>query len=263
MRNIKLTIEYDGTPFNGWQRQRPAPPGGGQRGQPSIQGEVERAAQEVTGERVTVIGAGRTDAGVHALGQVANFRTTTRLDATRIPPALNAHLPSTIAVLAAEEVDPSFHARYSATGRTYRYAVLNRPAPSAILRHHAYHVPHLLDLDAMAAALPSLRGTHAFTAFRGVGSRERTTLCTVRTAEVARSVDMVIFTFEADRFLRHMVRMMVGTLVRVGTGKLAQEAVRELLAGEDNQKTGPTVPPHGLFLVKVTYGEQGSGNRER
>lgn len=245
MRNIKLTVEYEGTPFSGWQRLK---------GRPSVQGELEKAIQRVTGRRSDVTGAGRTDAGVHALGQVANFKTESRLALDRIPSALNAHLPETIRVVSAEDVDEQFHARYSATGRTYRYAVLNRPAPSAILRHHAYHVPVPLDLDVMTAALPVLRGTHPFTAFHGVGSGERTTICTVRTANVARSVDMVIFTFEADRFLRHMVRMIVGTLLRVGKGKLSPHAVGEILRGEDSRQAGPRAPAHGLYLVKVSYG---------
>jgi tRNA pseudouridine38-40 synthase len=150
-------------------------------------------------------------------------------------------------------VDDAFHARYSATGRTYRYAILNRAAPSAILRFHACHVPEPLDLDAISGALPALRGTHPFTAFRGVGSAERTTVCNLRRADVAHSADMVIFTFEADRFLRHMVRLIVGTLLLIGHGKLAPGAVEEILASEDNRRAGPRAPAHGLFLVRVTY----------
>lgn len=252
MRNVKLIIEYDGTSFSGWQRLK---------GRPTVQAELERAVQKVTGERVTVIGAGRTDAGVHALGQVANFKTDTRVPADRVPGALNAHLPDTIRIISAEDVDDKFHARYSATGRIYRYAVLNRPAPSAILRHHAYHVPHALNPEAMTAAAAGLQGTHAFTAFRGVGSGERTTVCTLRRGEVVRSGDMVIFTFEADRFLRHMVRMMVGTLLKVGSGKLAPAAVTEILASEDNRKAGPRAPARGLYLVKVAYGESTQSTR--
>lgn len=243
-RNIKLVIEYDGTSFSGWQRLT---------GRPTVQAELERAALKVTGERVRMIGAGRTDAGVHALGQASNFTTESRVAAGRFPPALNAHLPPTIRVLAADDVEAAFHARYAAIGRTYRYAVLNRQAPSAILRNHAYHVPHLLTLDTMVAATAALLGTHAFTAFRGVGSGERTTVCTVRRADVGRSGDMVIFTFEADRFLRHMVRMIVGTLLKVGAGKAAPHTVAEILAGEDNRRAGPRVPAHGLYLVRVAY----------
>ncbi|MDQ7844037.1 MAG: tRNA pseudouridine(38-40) synthase TruA [Armatimonadota bacterium] len=243
-RNIRLTIEYDGTDFSGWQRLRR---------RPSVQEEIERAIRAVTRESVHLIGAGRTDAGVHALGQVANFRTASRLPVERIPPALNHHLPPTIRILEAAEVDLAFHARYSALGRTYRYAVLNRPAPSAILRNHAHHVPQPLALDALAEALPALQGRHAFTSFRATGSRERSTVCTLRRAEVVRSGDIVIFTFEADRFLRHMVRLMVGTLLRVGTGKLPPQAVAEILAAEDNARAGPRAPARGLFLVRVDY----------
>lgn len=244
LRNIKLTIEYDGTGFSGWQRLSK---------ERSIQGEIERAIRTVTSEKVNLIGAGRTDAGVHALGQVAHFLTAGRLSVERIPRALNAHLPEEIRVLGAEEVDASFHARYSATGRSYRYVILNRPAPSAILRHHAYHVTAPLDAEAMSAGLGHLRGPHSFTAFRAVGSSERTTWCDLRGADLARSGDMCLFTFEADRFLRHMVRLIVGTLLKVGVGKLAADAVREILEGEDNQRAGPRAPAHGLYLVKVDY----------
>ncbi|HXF81401.1 MAG TPA: tRNA pseudouridine(38-40) synthase TruA [bacterium] len=243
-RNIKLIIEYDGTGYAGWQRLR---------GRPSIQGEIERAILAVTKERVTVIGAGRTDAGVHALGQVANFSTTHRIAVDRIPGALNHHLPPAIRILEAAEVPVTFHARYDARRRVYRYAVLNRPAPSAILRHHAVHVPRPLDEQAMAQALARLIGTHPFTAFRATGSAERTTLCTMHQAQVARSGPMVLFTFEADRFLRHMVRLIVGTVLRVGEGKLPPDALAAILAAEDNSRAGPRAPAHGLFLVRVTY----------
>jgi len=243
-RNIKLVIEYDGTGFSGWQRLS--------RGR-SIQGEIEQAIRAVTREKVNITGAGRTDAGVHALGQVANFKLEHRLPISSIPSALNAHLPEEIRIVGADEVESDFHARYSATGRTYRYAVLNRPSPSAILRHRAYHVRAPLDVDTMSAALASLRGRHAFTAFRAVGSSERSTECDLRRADVARSGEMVIFTFEADRFLRHMVRLIVGTLVKVGRGKLTASAIAEVLAREDNQRAGPRAPAHGLYLVRVDY----------
>jgi tRNA pseudouridine38-40 synthase len=243
-RNIVLTIEYDGTGFSGWQRQSR---------RPSIQGEIERAVHAVTRAEVNLIGAGRTDAGVHALGQVANFRTTSRITADRFPAALNAHLPGAIRILSARDGAPDFHARHAATGRTYRYAVLNRRAPSAILRAHTYHVPNALDLYAMQEAAGLLLGKHSFTSFRGAGSTERTTVCALRRADVARAGDTVLFTFEADRFLRHMVRLIVGTLLRVGEGKLPPEAIGEILAAEDNQQAGPRAPAHGLFLVRVTY----------
>ncbi|HEY6102282.1 MAG TPA: tRNA pseudouridine(38-40) synthase TruA [bacterium] len=243
-RNVVLTIEYDGTDFSGWQRQSL---------RPSIQAEIERAVQAVIREDVNLIGAGRTDAGVHALGQVANFHATSRIATDRFPPALNAHLPDAIRILSAREGPPGFHSRYAATGRTYRYAVLNRPAPSPILRAHTYHVPAALDLEAMQEGAALLLGTHPFASFRGVGSGERTTVCTVRRADVARAGDTVLFTFEADRFLRHMVRLIVGTLLRVGRAKLPSETMAEILAAQDNRKAGPRAPAHGLFLVRVSY----------
>jgi tRNA pseudouridine38-40 synthase len=246
VRNIKLTVEYDGTTFFGWQRLT---------GRPTVQAAVERAVFRVTGERLRIVGAGRTDAGVHALGQVANFKTQSHLAAVRFSSALNAHLPETVRVISAEDVDDRFHARFSATGRIYRYAILNRSAPSAILRSHAYHVPPALDHEAMAAAAAKLHGTHEFAAFRSVGSGERTTVCTLRRSQVARSGDMVICTFEADRFLRHMVRLIVGALLRVGQGKLTTAAVEAILTSGRNQKAGPRVPAHGLYLVSVLYAQ--------
>lgn len=246
VRNIKITVEYDGTSFSGWQRLT---------GRPTVQAALERAAFRVTGERLRVLGAGRTDAGVHALGQVANFKTASSLASRRFPSALNAYLPETVRVLSAEDAQDDFHARFAATGRIYRYAILNRPAPSAILRHHAYHVPDPVDHEAMGVAAARLCGTHEFTAFRSMGSGERTTVCTVRRAEVARSGDMVISTFEADRFLRHMVRLIMGTLLKVGRGTLTADAVGDILAAKRNQLAGPRVPAHGLYLVSVLYGD--------
>jgi len=245
VRNIRLTIEYDGTDFSGWQAQST---------RPSVQAELQRSIQAVIHEQVRLIGAGRTDAGVHALGQVANFMTASPLPVHRFPAALNAHLPDTIRVLDAVEAGPDFHARYAARGRSYRYVILNRPAPSAILRRHAWHVPAPLDVDAMGRAAGALVGRHAFTAFRAVGSGERTTLCDLRVAGVVRKDDMVILTFEADRFLRHMVRLMTGTLVGVGRGRRLEEDVARILAAEDNRRAGPRAPALGLFLVRVDYG---------
>ena len=243
-RNIVLVIEYDGTGFSGWQRQSR---------RPSVQGEIERAIRAVTRGDVNLIGAGRTDAGVHALGQVANFHTTSRIATDRFPGALNAHLPDAIRILSARDGSSDFHSRYAATGRTYRYAVLNRSVPSPILRAHTHHIAAALDLDAMQEGAARLLGTHAFASFRGIGSGERTTVCTLRRADVVRAGDTVLFTFEADRFLRHMVRLIVGTLLRVGQGKLSPGTMAEILAAQDNRKAGPRAPAHGLFLVRVSY----------
>jgi len=244
MRHLKLVLQYDGTAYAGWQRQGDSP---------TVQGTLERAIASVTGEPCRVTGAGRTDAGVHALGQVASFRTRSQIPVEKFPAALNSHLPPDICVLCAEEVDERFHPRYDARSRMYTYVILNRPAPSVLLRHYAYHLPTPLDIPAMDRGIGALVGRHEFDAYRALGSNPRTTWCTIFRASVRRRGDFVLITVEADRFLRHMVRIITGTLIRVGTGKLPPEAVGEFLERKDNQLTGPVVPPHGLYLVKVSY----------
>jgi tRNA pseudouridine38-40 synthase len=249
MPTMRLVLEYDGTAYCGWQRQGGAAAGG----PPSIQATLERAVSAVTGEAAQVIGAGRTDAGAHALGQVAHLRVSSRISVGRFPGALNAHLPPDIRVLHAEDAPDGFHARYDAVSRTYRYEILNRPAPSALLRYRAYHVAEMLDVEAMQRALGSFAGRHDFAAYRGAGSPTRTTLCTVAAVRCVGRGARVRITITADRFLRHMVRMIVGTLLRVGTGRLAEGAPGVYLGDADNRRTGPTAPPHGLYLVGVEY----------
>lgn len=219
-----------------------------------MQATIEAAVREVTGEEREVTGAGRTDAGVHACAQVAGLQTSSRIPADRFPAALNARLPPDIRVVDAEEMPAGFHARFDATRRTYRYEILNRPAPSAFLRDRAYHVPEALDLDAMRRALAPLVGRHDFAAYRGLGTITRTTICTVFEAAWEREEPRLRLTITADRFLRHMVRIIVGTVLRVGMGRLPIDAPASYLADPDNRRTGPTVPPHGLYLVRVEYG---------
>ena len=247
-RTLRLLIEYDGTGYCGWQRQD-----GAAARAPSVQATLEGAAREVTGEQVEVVGAGRTDAGVHAWGQAAHLVTSCRIPAARFPGALNAHLPGDICVLEAREAPEGFHARFDAIARTYRYEVLNRPAPSALLRDRAHHVSEPLDLDAMAQALAPCVGRHDFAAYCGAGSGPKTTVCTVREAAWRGDGERIVLEITADRFLRHMVRMLVGTLLRVGRGRLPADAPGKFLADSDNARTGPTVPAHGLYLVRVEY----------
>lgn len=249
MRTLRLVIEYDGTGYCGWQRQRGSAAGG----PPSVQATLEAAVAAVTGETAPVVGAGRTDARAHALGQVAHVETRRRISADRLPGALNANLPPDIRVVAAEDAPVGFHARFDAVSRTYRYEILNRPAPSALLRHRAYHVAAPLDVGAMQRAFAPLVGQHDFAPYQGAGSSPRTTVCTVTAAECVRRGSRVRLTISADRFLRHMVRMIVGTLVRVGAGRLSEDAPAVFLDDADNQRTGPTVPAHGLYLVRVDY----------
>jgi tRNA pseudouridine38-40 synthase len=249
MRTLKLILEYDGTGYCGWQRQR----GDVAEAAPSVQATLEAAVAAVTGEAPRVIGAGRTDAGVHALGQVAHATTRSRIPADRFPGALNAHLPADVRVLQAEDAPQGFHARFDAVSRTYRYEILNRPQPSALLRHRAYHIPEPLDVEAMGRALAPFAGRHDFAAYRGTGSPTRTTVCAVTAVECIHRGSRVRFTITADRFLRHMVRMIVGTLVRVGAGRLAEDGPGAYLSDADNRRTGPTAPAHGLYLVRVDY----------
>ncbi len=249
MRTLKLVIEYDGTGYCGWQRQRGSAAGG----PPSIQATLEAAVAAVTGEHAVVVGAGRTDAGVHALGQVAHLETRSRISAARFPGALNANLPADVRVIAAEDAPAGFHARFDAVLRTYRYEVLNRPAPSALLRHRAYHVADPLDAEAMQRAFTPLLGRHDFAAYQGAGSFPRTTVCTVTAAECVRRGSRIRLTISADRFLRHMVRMIAGTVIRVGAGRLSEDAPVRFLDDSRNRRTGPRVPAHGLYLVRVRY----------
>jgi tRNA pseudouridine38-40 synthase len=250
-RTLRLLIEYDGTGYCGWQRQDTAIARA-----PSVQATLEAAAREITGEQVEVVGAGRTDAGVHAWGQAAHLVTSSRIPAARFPGALNAHLPWDIRVLEARDMPEGFHARFDGVARTYRYEVLNRPAPTALLRHRAHHVSEPLDLEAMGRALEMLLGRHDFAAYAGAGSAPKTTVCNIREASWRRSGDRIALEITADHFLRHMVRMLVGTLLRVGRGRLAADAPAAFLGDADNARTGPSAPAHGLYLVRVEYRDE-------
>lgn len=244
LRTVRLTLEYDGTHFVGWQRQA--------QGR-SVQAEVERAVAELTRVPARVVAAGRTDAGVHALGQVAHFRTTSPLPPERIVAGLNALLPPDIAVRQAADAPAQFHARRDARFRVYRYAILCRPTPSALLRPYAHHVRVPLGREAMRQALTRLAGAHDFRAFRALGTPAGSSRCTLFVADLADRGDLLLLTFAADRFLRHMVRMMVGTLLRVGRGALSPEEVTRLLASGGDGSAGPAAPPQGLYLVYVGY----------
>ncbi len=243
--NFKLTLEYDGTAYCGWQRQKSAP---------TIQAEIESKLATMTGENITLIGSGRTDAGVHALGQVANFRCDTRLTPEAFQNGLNRLLPGDIVVRECCRVDTGFHARFAASSKTYRYHILNRNLPSAIHRHYAWFIRKPLNLDAMQRAIPYLVGTHDFKAFEGAGSPRSHTIRTIINARLTPKEDgRLLFEITADGFLRFMVRNIVGTLVDVGREVLSPGALKNVLASRDRKNAGATAPPHGLFLVKVEY----------
>lgn len=241
----KLTIEYDGGPFQGWQRLPHAP---------SVQGALEDAVEKLTGVRSDVIGAGRTDAGVHAYGQVAHVDIEKPFEAFRLTEALNAHLrPHPIAVLSAETVEPDFHARFSATRRSYWYRIINRRAPLTVDRGFAWRVGPDLDASAMAAAAAHLIGKHDFTTFRDSQCQAKSPVKTLETADVMRVDQEIDFSFNAPSFLHRQVRSMVGTLVEVGLGKMTADKFAEVLAAADRTRCGPVAPPDGLYLTGVDY----------
>ena len=247
-RNIALRIAYDGTDFVGSQWQN--------NGR-SVQGELEGAWEQLTQERKRMNLAGRTDAGVHAHGQVASIRTETRHDLATIQRGLNAIVPDDIAVQAAWEVEYDFHARHTAVRRDYRYLIDNGVAASPLLRYRAVHVPYQLDATAMSEALETLLGKHDFAAFAGAGQNEGSTVRTCHAAECARAglwgQPLIQIDLAANAFLRHMVRNIVGTLLLVGEHKIDRAGFAALLAGRDRRRAGRTAPAHGLYLMSVSY----------
>jgi tRNA pseudouridine38-40 synthase len=247
MRNLKLTLQYDGTNYVGWQRQASGT---------SIQGLVEDALAPMAGTRVTVHGAGRTDAGVHALAQVASASFPGTLDGTVLARALNAVLPTDVRILLVEDVPPHFHARFSSVGKIYEYRVVNAPFVSPFIVRYAWHVPQRLDVDRIKTASTHLVGSHDFAAFQGAGSDVGPSERTIRSLEWSGGGGFdkpLVVRIAGDGFLRHMVRNLVGTLIEVGVGRWTPDRIPEILASRDRSKAGTTAPPHGLFLVGVQY----------
>jgi len=245
---LKLTLEYDGAPFVGWQVQ----PNGA-----SVQGAVEDAVEKLCGARARVTGAGRTDAGVHARGQVASLDPPRELPLSAWTAGLNAHLPPEVACVRAEEAPPGFDARRWARGKRYVYTVVRSPVRSPLWRGRAWEVRRPLDVAAMTAALPHVRGRHDFSALRAADCPARTTVRDVRELSIRsdelRQGELVEVRIEATAFLKHMVRNLIGTLVEVGHGKRSPESLEELLDSRDRTRAGPTAPPHGLVLDEVFY----------
>ena len=269
MRTHKLTLAYDGTEYVGWQRQAAGV---------SIQGCLEAALRTVEGAPVAVVGAGRTDAGVHALGQMAGVRLEAGIDPEALARAVNARLPADIRVVKSEAAADTFHARFDAVAKSYRYRLVHGPFMSPFLRRYAWHVRDRLDVEAMAEAGRLLVGENDFAAFQAAGSSVRTTVRTVfglkvRPASPASSgaeaagADMTLIEVRGSGFLRHMVRTIVGTLVDVGRGRRGPEEVERALRAADRGAAGPTAPPRGLFLLGVEYpgddGRGGAGPRVR
>jgi len=253
MRYFKLTIAYDGTDFHGWQIQAE---------KPTIQGEIVNVLRRLTEEHVYLHGAGRTDAGVHALGQVGSFRTQSALSAEEFQRALNALLPQTIRIVGSEEVGPDFDARWSARGKIYRYRIYRGKVVPPMIWRYVLHYPFPLDEEAMRDAAARFAGTHDFASFAAsTGSeeddKERSTEREIFSTELVRTADdaELVFTVRGRSFLRYMVRKMVGTLLDVGRGKLKPEDIDRLYELRDRSKSGPTVPPQGLVMVEVQHEE--------
>ena len=247
MPTVKLILEYDGSRYAGWQRQPD---------QPTVQEAIETALFQLTQETLSVIGAGRTDSGVHALGQVASFRIERQWTPREWIRGLNARLPDDIAVRSAAIVSDEFHARYAARGKLYEYRILNRGERPAIDRAYLWHVHKPLDQIAMEQAAAHLVGSHNFTSFEGTLTDNEDPVCNLRQLSLSRENDIVKIHAYADRFLKHMVRAIVGTLVEVGHAKRAPDSLGAILAMKDRTAAGRTAPPHGLFLVRVDYGEE-------
>ena len=245
MRNIKFLTEYDGTNYLGWQVQ---PKG------PTIQGILEEKLGLLTGEKIQLFGSGRTDSGVHAIGQVAHFKTGSSMDTHRMQRALNSLLPPDIMIQKMEEVEESFHARKHSKSKVYEYRILNRDLRSVFHRGYVWHIPQRLDFKEMGKATQYLIGEHDFSSFRSVGSPTRTTVRKVTRAEWKRGRSgLVRFEIEANGFLKQMVRAIIGTLVEVGKGKMSAVEFRRILESKERSKAGPTAPAHGLFLKEVKY----------
>lgn len=245
MRNIKLTIEYDGKEFNGWQKQP---------NKLNIQGTIEQAIKTITGEDVDLQASGRTDAGVHALGQVANFKTNSNIPIEKMSIAINCNLKKSIRIVKAEEVEERFHSRLSCKRKTYRYIINNSEIPSAIYRNLETHIPYKLDIEKMKQAVKYFEGEHDFKAFKASGTSSKSSIRTIYKAEVLKMPNNRIYIeLTGNGFLYNMVRIIAGTLVDVGTGEIKPEDIEKIIESKDRTNAGKTLPPQGLYLVCVNY----------
>ncbi len=244
-KNFKLTIEYDGSRYHGWQRQK---------NDRSIQDEIEKVLKKMTSANVALVGSGRTDAGVHALGQVANFKCDTHLGPETFLSGLNSLLPNDIIITDCTLVGADFHARYDVQSKIYHYRILNRSVPAAIGRQYAWFIRKALNRQAMRAAIDHIVGRHDFKAFEGTGSPRKDTTRNVFSAELIEHQDeILIFAIKAEGFLRYMVRNLVGTLVDVGLEKITPSDFKQILDTKDRSQAGATAPARGLTLMRVIY----------
>lgn len=244
MRNIKLTIEYHGKDFNGWQKQP---------NKLNIQGEIERAIGSITGETIELIGSGRTDAGVHALGQVANFKTNCHIPIDKFAVAINSKLKKSIRIKKAEEVEERFHSRYCAHFKKYRYVMNCSSTGTAIFRELEYQFPMKLDVEKMRKAAKYFEGEHDFAAFKASGTSSKNSIRKIFEAEVLEKEERIWIELTGSGFLYNMVRIIAGTLLDVGMGKIDPEEIPDIIQSKDRKRAGKTLPAVGLYLVKVNY----------
>ena len=245
MRNIRLAIQYDGTRYKGWQRQK--------NRDDTIQSKLEIVLSRITGEPINVIGAGRTDAGVHAQNQAANFHTSSTLSLQRILDDCHRYLPEDIVIKSAEEADPRFHARYQARFKKYIYSIDNGRYHDVFLRRHAYHIGTPLDMKKMADACIFLRGRHDFRSFTSFISKKKSTIVELKDLHLTRENELLSIHFEAQSFLSHMIRIITGTLIEIGMGNLDRENLKEILEKRERKAAAFTAPARGLCLISVEY----------
>lgn len=244
MKNIMLIVEYQGSNFSGWQRQI---------GERTIEEVIEKTIKKISKEDIKLIGSGRTDAKVHALGQVANFKTRSTIPASRFKYILNNNLPEDIRIRESKEVSMDFHSRFSAKAKKYKYIVYNSKMPSALYRNFSYHIPRELDIDKMRSACEEFIGTHDFASFKGRRSVVKDTIRTIYKIDISKKNDLIEITIIGKSFLKYMIRIMVGTLLEVGYGNLSRQDIREIIACKNRTKAKKTADPQGLFLMKVYY----------
>lgn len=245
MRNIRLLLQYEGTRYQGWQRQESS--------ENTIQGKLEKLLSQMCGEPIEIQASGRTDAGVHAEGQVANFHTTCQMPVEEMLRYMNAYLPQDIAVIDIAEASERFHSRLNATGKCYRYQVWNSEVPNVFLRRYALEYPQPLDLEAMRQAAGYLLGEHDFKAFTSTKKGKKSTVRRIDRITIEQTGDLITFTFYGNGFLYHMVRILMGTLLEVGIGERTAESIPGVIASKNREKAGALIAAKGLTLVKVDY----------
>lgn len=245
MRNIKCKVTYDGTRYQGWQRQESS--------DNTIQGKLEQLISRMCGEKIEIQGSGRTDAGVHSLGQIINFHTNSAMSTKEMMAYMNQYLPEDIAIVEIQEAGERFHSRLNARGKQYSYRVWNSSIPNVFWRKYSHTVEEKLDLKAMEKAATYLLGEHDFKSFTSTKKGKKSTVRTITSIDIVKNGDMITFTFKGDGFLYHMIRILVGTLLEVGMGSRSAESIPQVLAAKDREQAGHLVPGKGLVLEEVFY----------